>query len=283
MAMIFRVYWEEAALVTVRSAPSARVVGSTTGNTARKTAAAPAMRNTALPAKLAPSRPARAKAQDSTAPSTASPVSAQVRPTPSRTWTSRTHPARGSRPTGSRRTRVRWARSCTGPEVFRARKASPWTRAKPRKPRPPSTAGQVSHAKAPPIRSPFASSGRPVVVRARAAPMRKAIAPEETARIPFQVRAHRAEEPLPRYSMDTARRISASSSRVSGRYRAENRAPYQNGKAAKVAAPAVTSQTSLPSQTGPMVFSSSRRSFSSRAKMRPMSIPTPRSKPSRTR
>ena len=55
-----------------------------------------------------------------------------------------------------------------------------------------------------------------------------------------------------------------------------------SGKAAKVAPPAVSSQTSLPSQTGPMVFSSTRRCLSFLAKVF-MSMPTPRSNPSRKR
>ena len=45
----------------------------------------------------------------------------------------------------------------------------------------------------------------------------------------------------------------------SGRYSAENTVAYQPGNAANIAAPAVISQTSLPSQTGPMVLSTARR------------------------
>ena len=55
---------------------------------------------------------------------------------------------------------------------------------------------------------------------------------------------------------------------------------YQAGKAAKVAPPAVSSQTSLPSQVGPMVLTITRRSLSSRPRMG-SSIATPKSKPSR--
>ena len=57
---------------------------------------------------------------------------------------------------------------------------------------------------------------------------------------------------------------------------------YQPGKAAKVAPPAVSSQTSLPSQVGPMVLIMIRR----RAWSRPSTgsrMPTPKSKPSRTK
>ncbi len=55
---------------------------------------------------------------------------------------------------------------------------------------------------------------------------------------------------------------------------------YQAGKAANMAAPATISQTSLPSQTGPMVFTATRRSRSLRP-TNECNIPTPKSKPSR--
>ena len=45
-------------------------------------------------------------------------------------------------------------------------------------------------------------------------------------------------------------------------------AAYQAGKAAKVAPPAVSSQTSLPSQTGPIVLIMTRLSMSSPAEER---------------
>ena len=66
------------------------------------------------------------------------------------------------------------------------------------------------------------------------------------------------------------------------RYAPEKRVPYHSGKAAKVAPPAVNSQTSLPSQWGPMVPSMARRSLSSRPRIL-SSMPTPKSKPSRVR
>jgi hypothetical protein len=55
---------------------------------------------------------------------------------------------------------------------------------------------------------------------------------------------------------------------------------YQNGNAANVAPPAVSSQTSLPSQTGPIVLIITRRS-SSVAPSGCSSMPTPKSNPSR--
>src|SRR5258706_289529 len=55
---------------------------------------------------------------------------------------------------------------------------------------------------------------------------------------------------------------------------------YHSGKAAKVAPPAVSNQTSLPSQCGPMALSITRRLASSRPR-KGSSMPTPKSKPSR--
>src|SRR5690625_7162637 len=65
-------------------------------------------------------------------------------------------------------------------------------------------------------------------------------------------------------------------------YRPANMDAYQCGNAANVAPAAVMSQTSLPSQTGPMVLSNTRRcdSFLAHAFI---NMPTPRSKPSRMR
>ena len=67
-----------------------------------------------------------------------------------------------------------------------------------------------------------------------------------------------------------------------GRYSVESREAYQNGNAANIAPIAVMSQTSLPSHTGPITFSSTRRRRSSRAQAC-MSMPAPRSNPSRAR
>ena len=55
---------------------------------------------------------------------------------------------------------------------------------------------------------------------------------------------------------------------------------YQPGKAAKVAPPAVSSQTSLPSQTGPIALIMTRRRVSSRPSTGSRT-PTPKSNPSR--
>ncbi len=57
---------------------------------------------------------------------------------------------------------------------------------------------------------------------------------------------------------------------------------YHEGKAAKIAAPATTSHTSLPSQTGPMELTAMRCSMSF-LPTNECSIPTPKSNPSRTK
>src|SRR3954464_5218700 len=57
---------------------------------------------------------------------------------------------------------------------------------------------------------------------------------------------------------------------------------YPPGNAANVPAAATMSQTSLPSQSGPMVAMTARRPASSRPTT-PCSMPTPKSNPSRTR
>ena len=55
---------------------------------------------------------------------------------------------------------------------------------------------------------------------------------------------------------------------------------YHDGKAAKMAAPATTSQTSLPSQMGPIELTATRRSTSF-FPTNECSIPTPKSNPSK--
>jgi hypothetical protein len=57
---------------------------------------------------------------------------------------------------------------------------------------------------------------------------------------------------------------------------------YQTGNAANVAPAATISQTSLPSQIGPIAFRHRRRSVSSRP-IATQSMPTPKSNPSRTK
>ena len=62
----------------------------------------------------------------------------------------------------------------------------------------------------------------------------------------------------------------------------ENIVAYHDGKAAKMAAPATISHTSLPSQMGPIELMATRRSWSL-CPMKECSIPTPKSNPSSTK
>ena len=87
---------------------------------------------------------------------------------------------------------------------------------------------------------------------------------------------------LPRYSNETPRPNSATSTSTSARYSAENIVAYQPGNAANIAAPATISHTSLPSHHGPIVLIATRRSVSD-LPMSMCSAPTPKSNPSSTK
>ena len=96
------------------------------------------------------------------------------------------------------------------------------------------------------------------------------------------MRRQRGESRLPRNSKATPRTINAASSATIARYMPENIVAYQPGNAANMAAPATTSQTSLPSHSGPMVLITARRLGSS-VPTAWCSMPTPKSNPSRTK
>ncbi len=97
-----------------------------------------------------------------------------------------------------------------------------------------------------------------------------------------QVPLQRGSSILRPYSKESPRTISATNTSRTARYSAENMVAYQPGKAAKIAAPATISHTSFPSQTGPIVLMHTRRSASV-LPTNECSIPTPKSKPSRTK
>ena len=262
---------------------ASRVEGSTFGYSAVKIASAPNAMNRLSPAKARPSRPALALNQPRATATTASTVHSHDTPLPVVNCMYSTHPVIGSRAIGSRRTRAVRARCRISPSVLSATNASPCMRENPTSDSPPRSTGQLTQAKAPPTRSPLLLMGSPIEVSASSAPTSRAMKNEETEMAVFHPLIQRSSFFLPRYSMATARKISASSASVSGTYSAENRDAYHSGNAANVAAPPVTTHTSLPSQTGPIVFSSRRRSCSFLAKKRLMSIPTPKSKLSRMR
>jgi hypothetical protein len=97
-----------------------------------------------------------------------------------------------------------------------------------------------------------------------------------------QRRFQRSPAPRPRQSNDTARTMRQTRIASNSRYNPENMVAYQAGNAAKVAPAATTSQTSLPSHTGPIVSITAWRSSSSRP-IAGASMPTPKSKPSSTK
>ena len=92
-------------------------------------------------------------------------------------------------------------------------------------------------------------------------------------------RRHRGLVLFVLHSNETTRTIRKKSTARSATYRPENIVAYQAGNAAKVAPPAVTSHTSLPSQTGPIDANMASRSSSSRGR-NGSSMPTPKSNPS---
>ena len=118
--------------------------------------------------------------------------------------------------------------------------------------------------------------------RPSAAPMPRAAISEP----PVMTRVHVASQASVwcecRHSKATARMIRPNSTSTNGRYSAGSQVAYQPGKAANTAPTAVISQTSLPSQSGPMLRSMRCRS----AVRRPStgsSAATPKSKPSSSR
>ena len=132
------------------------------------------------------------------------------------------------------------------------------------------------------MKSPAASIGSPASRSPRPIPNSSGASTEPMVSVQLQVDRQPARSNLPRNSNDTPRMISAASSSHSARYSAENQDAYQFGKAANIDAPATTSQTSLPSQTGPIVLIATRRSRS----VRPTTLcraPTPKSNPSSTK
>src|SRR5699024_9051741 len=147
---------------------------------------------------------------------------------------------------------------------------------------PPSTVAGRTAASAAPTRSPVASSGNPSTVVASTIPTTSGGNHEPAMMTRSHARRRRGESTLPRYSNATPRPINASNSTNSGRYAPESRPAYQPGNAANMTPTATISHTSLPSQTGPIVFTSTRRSVLSRPSTG-NNIPTPKSNPSRNR
>src|SRR5215475_3377473 len=122
--------------------------------------------------------------------------------------------------------------------------------------------------------------GKPLRRSPSASPIRNGARTLPTVSSASQVRRQRRLSRLPRYSNDSPRAMSATSSSTSARLKAENMVAYQPGKAANMDAPATISQTSLPSHSGPIVLITARRPASS-LPTGMCSMPTPKSNPSR--
>src|SRR3954463_2709459 len=134
----------------------------------------------------------------------------------------------------------------------------------------------------PPVNSPELSTGSPATRAPSPMPSSSGSAPLPSVVAHVHVRAQRGAVTFSRNSNETPRAISATRMSSSARYRPENIVAYQAGKAANIAAPATISQTSLPSQNGPIALSAASRSRASRPTM-VCSTPTPKSKPSSTK
>ena len=111
-------------------------------------------------------------------------------------------------------------------------------------------------------------------------PSKKGMSRLPTVSDHLQVARHLGLSILRVNSKETPRPIRAKRTITMTRYRVENIVAYHDGKAAKIAAAATTSHTSLPSQTGPMELTTMRRSTSFLA-TKECSIPTPKSNPSK--
>ena len=195
------------------------------------------------------------------------------------------------------------ARSRTSPSVFRARNWAPCARHTDTRTAPPRTVYGVSSEKNPPVswwvavasdeatavgsttipeRWSTTSIIMPCTKFAKATPSSRGTSHAEAVWIQSQVRRHFSAAIFERHSRATTRTMRHTRTRKRARYMPENIVAYHSGKAAKVAPPAVSSHTSFPSQWGPIVRTVWVRSRSSLA-TRGSSMPTPKSKPSRTR
>src|SRR6202035_5005261 len=173
-------------------------------------------------------------------------------------------------------------RSCMLPVVFSDRNVAPCSRQISTRVTPVSTAYGWNRSQNDPVKFWAELMGRPCSRSPSAMPISSGASRLPTVSATSQVRRQRAASRLPRYSKATPRMISDMSSRTIARYKPENMVAYQPGNAANMLAPATISQTSLPSHSGPIVLMAARRSMSSRP-TKLCSMPTPKSKPSRTK
>src|SRR5699024_8698207 len=190
--------------------------------------------------------------------------------------------ASGTRLPGTAHNATLLARCRIPPEVFNVRKFAPWANENAATASPPSTvAGRIADS-ADPTRWPDSSSGSPSTVVASMVPTTSGGSHEPAMMTKTQPRRQRAESTLPRYSKATPRPISANNNNNNNKYAPDHNPAYHAGKAANMTPTATISQTSFPSQTGPIVLTTTRRSVLSRPNTG-SSMPTPKSNPSRKR
>ena len=186
------------------------------------------------------------------------------------------------------RTAFREARSWICPRVFKAMNPAPWAQNRMTKSTPPTRANGVNSPQkevvtsgaVPPPGTSWGPTARPRTKFANPTPSTRDGRKEPMAAIQSKVLRQELDGCLERYSNDTPRTMRPSSTSSSGRYSPENIVAYQPGNAAKVAPPAVSSHTSLPSQVGPMARTMMSRSSSSLPR-EGRSMATPKSNPSR--
>ena len=200
----------------VRSKAGSIVDGMTTGKAAPKIDAVAQRTNAPVAPNAMPSEPAFAARHAIPTATAAAATRTHVHGFPLRNCTATIQPSMGRTANGSNRTNQLRARCRTSPSVFNARNARAWTSAKATTPNPPSRACQLNQDSGPPLLSPLASIGRPVVVNARAAPMPKAATKDPMAIAQSQLLRHFSVSTFPRYSKATARKINATSTRRSG-------------------------------------------------------------------
>src|SRR5580692_10191767 len=168
------------------------------------------------------------------------------------------------------------------PVVFRFRNVAPCSRQISTSVTPVYTAYGWNRSQNEPVKFWLELIGSPCIRSPSPMPMRNGASRLPTVSATSQVRRHSTASRLPRYSKATPRMMSENNSRTIARYKPENMVAYQPGNAANMLAPATISHTSLPSHSGPIVLMAARRSMSSRP-TKLCSMPTPKSKPSRTK
>ena len=215
--MIRNVYAVAAAEVVVRLAPSASVVGMTSGNSATKRPATAVAMVRNVPMNAQPSRPMRTATRPATR-HTAATTNSTAEPTfPLWNWV---HNMNGTA-TSAAQTPTRRARSLAAwrirPSVLSEMNIAPCVTKRSRVVAPPSSAYGFRRLKNPPTYSPSMSIGTPRTMLAKATPHNRAGTKEPMMMARSQRLRHWSSSRLARYSKASPRTISASKMRSSGR------------------------------------------------------------------